>query len=118
MNLSSLKVKLAAVALLSVVGTSSAFAHHCTPINKKAGAGSIATINVATGSFTIHRRNAIDWEREKAHGGFITITNGDWSYDVFVHQTLPDGAFAAGPEGDDHCDGRGVDEVMACLAAQ
>ena len=94
------------VALALALGTSTALAHHCTPVAKERGAGSIGTYNVVTESFIPKQRN----------GGFITITDGaTFSYDVFLHQTLPEGAFAAGPGGDDQCDGRGVDDALDCL---
>ncbi len=115
MQVSSLKVKLAAIGLLSVFGTTSAFAHHCTPVNKNAGAGSIGTYNVVHEAFTPNKRlNA-----KGSNGGFITVTDGtSFSYDVFLHQTLPEGAFAAGPGGDDQCDDRGVDDALDCLGIQ
>ena len=46
----------------------------------------------------------------------FTLTDGaTFSYDLFIHQTLPEGAFAAGPGGDDLCNGRGVDNALDCL---
>jgi hypothetical protein len=100
-----LLVILAATMMVAMPLASPAFAHHCTNANKKAGAGSVGTVNIATGEETITKQN----------GGFITITNGStFSYDVFAHRTLPDGAMAAGPEGDSECDGRGIDDALAC----
>jgi hypothetical protein len=95
----------AATMMVAMSVASQAFAHHCTNVNKKAGAGSVGTVNIATGEETITKKN----------GGFITITNGStFSYDVFAHRTLPDGAMAAGPERDSECDGRGIDDALAC----
>ncbi len=101
-----LAVVVAASMILVISAASPAFAHHCTNVSKKAGAGSIGTINVATGEETFTKQN----------GAFITITDGrTFSYDVFVHRTLPEGAMAAGPDGDSECDGVGIDDAFACL---
>jgi hypothetical protein len=104
-----LTVFLAAAMLMTMMAAAPAFAHHCTNVNKKAGAGSVGTVNVDTGEETITKQN----------GGFITVTGtredgSTFSYDVFAHRTLPDGAMAAGPEGDSECDGRGIDDALAC----
>ncbi len=100
----------AVVALMFAVGTSSALAHYCTPAPKPIGAGSIGEYNIDTGEWT---------PSGLKNGGFVTFT-GTWegnpfTYDLFLHQTLPEGALASGPEGDNHCDGRGVDSALACL---
>jgi hypothetical protein len=103
-----LLVILAATMMVAMSVASPAFAHHCTNVNKKAGAGSIGTFNIATGEETITKKN----------GAFITITDGStFSYDVFAHRTLPDGAMASGP-GDSECDGRGIDDALACLGIE
>ena len=104
-----LMVLVASAMVLTMMVAAPAFAFHCTPVNKKAGAGSIGTVNVDTGEETITKKN----------GGFITVTGeredgSTFSYDVFAHRTLPDGAMAAGPEGDSECDGRGIDDALAC----
>ena len=102
-----LTVLVAATLMLVISAASPALAHHCTNVNKKAGAGSIGTVNVTTGEATFTKKN----------GAFITITDGStFSYDVFAHRTLPDGAMAAGPGGEiERCDGHGIDDVFACL---
>ena len=102
-------VILAATMMVAMSVASPAFAHHCTNANKKAGAGSAGTVNISTGEETFTKKN----------GGFITVTGeredgSTFSYDVFAHRTLPDGAMAAGPEGDNECDGRGIDDAFAC----
>ncbi len=98
-----------AVALSLTLTTSSALAHYCTPVNKQAGAGSIGTYNVVTESFTPNQRG----------GAFITVTDGaTFSYDVYRHDVLPEGALAAGPGGDDQCDGQGVDNALVCLGIE
>ena len=100
------------VTLALALGTSTVLAHHCTPASKASGAGSIGTYNVVTEAFTPAKR----LNGTASNGGFITFTDGTtFSYDVFMHQTLPEGAFAAGPGGDDQCDGRGVDDALDCL---
>ena len=106
---SKLLVFLVTAMMLTIMAAAPAFAFHCTPVNKKAGAGSIGTVNVDTGEETITKKN----------GGFITVTGtredgSTFSYDVFAHGTRPDGAMAAGPEGDSECDGRGIDDALAC----
>ena len=95
--------------MLTMMVAAPAFAHHCANVDKKAGAGSIGTVNISTG----------EEEFTKKNGGFVTVTGeredgSTFSYDTFAHKTLPDGAMAAGPEGDSECDGRGIDDVLAC----
>ena len=101
----------AAVLMLTAMTAAPAFAHYCTNVSKKAGAGSIGTYNVVTESFAPAKKLAGKGE----NGGFITFTDGSFSYDVYLHQTLPEGALAAGPGGDDQCDGQAVDNALACL---
>ena len=106
-----LPVFLVAVMMLTVMAAAPAFAHYCTNVSKKAGAGSIGTYNVVTESFTPAKKPAPNG----SNGGFMTFTDGSFSYDVYLHQTLPEGALAAGPGGDDQCDGQAVDSALACL---
>ena len=99
-----------ALALMLAVGSGTALAHYCTSANKVDGAGSIGTYNVVTERFTPSGRRG---------GAFVTVTDGArFSYDIYIHQTLPEGALAAGPGGDDMCDGRGVDRALDCLGIQ
>ena len=109
-----LLVILAATMMVAMSVASPAFAHHCTNPNKKAGAGSIGTVDISDpeGEPTFTKKN----------GGFITITGeredgSTFSYDVFAHRTLPEGAMASGP-GDSECDGRGIDDALACLGIE
>ncbi len=89
------------------MGSGHALAHYCSNVSKQAGAGSIGTYNVVTESFTPAKQGG---------GAFITVTDGQtFSYDVYRHDTLPEGALAAGPGGDDQCDGQGIDNALACL---
>lgn len=100
--------------LLTVFVTTSAFAHICTNPNKQPGAGSVGTYNVVTETFEPSRH----FNEAHPNGGFVTFTDGEnvW-VDLYLHQTLPAGALAAGPGGDDQCDGRGVDNFLACIGA-
>ena len=106
-----LLVILAATMMVAMSVASPAFAHYCTNVSKKAGAGSIGTYNIVTESFTPTKKPAPNGN----NGGFINFTDGSFSYDVYLHQTLPEGALAAGPGGDDQCDGQAVDSALACL---
>ena len=107
-----LTIAATSAAVLALFVTSAAFAHGCYPADKPAGAGSIGTFNIATGSFTPGKNNPGEFN----NGGFVTFTDGfSFTYDLFLHQYLPDGALAAGPDGDNLCDGRGVDEALTCL---
>jgi hypothetical protein len=112
-------VSLVFALLLATFVTGTAFAHYCTPPNKKDGAGSIGVYNVVTEEFTPAKRFSDadgDGFPDMFNSGFVTLTDGaNFSYDIFVHQTLPDGALAAGPGGDDQCDGQGVDSFLACI---
>ena len=100
-----LRATLFALIMAAFVATS-AFAHYCTNPNKHDGAGSIGTYNVVTETF----------EPNQPNGGFLTVTDGaTFSVDIYAHQLLPAGALAAGPGGDDQCDGLGVDSFLACI---
>ncbi len=98
-------VTAAGAVALTLVAVAPASAHYCSNVSKKAGAGSIGTYNVVTKSFIPNQPN----------GGFITITDGTFAFDAYLHQMLPDGALAAGPGGDDACDGQAVDSALACI---
>ncbi len=105
-----LTVFLAAAMTMMMMSAAPAFAHHCTNVSKNPGAGSMGTYNVVTDTFTPIREHG---------GGFITVTDGStFSYDVFAHRTLPEGAMKAGPQGDSECDGVGIDDAFACLGIE
>ena len=107
MNNVRLLTATAATALALVVGTGPALAHYCSNVSKQAGAGSIGTYNIVTESFTPAKQGG---------GAFITVTDGQtFSFDAYTHHTLPEGALAAGPGGDDECDGQAIDNALACL---
>lgn len=100
-------VLLVAAMMLTMMSAAPAFAHHCTNVSKKDGAGSIGTYNVVLEEFVTP---------VKKGGAFLTITDGStFSYDVYQHRTLPEGAMAAGPGGDDECDGQAIDDALVCL---
>lgn len=76
--------------------TLSAFAHVCTNANKKAGAGSVGTHNIMTGEFV--PGSQFHGNGEHPNGGFIMLHDGqNWSFDISIHKTLPEGALDAGP---------------------
>lgn len=106
---------------LALTLSGSALAHHCTNPNKKTGAGSvgIVTLDPVTFdfiSFEPTHPSGKDGNQKSGRdvGGFITIVVGDQSFDIFVQNTLPDGAMNAGP-GDNLCDSVGIDDALACL---
>ena len=103
-------ILLAATMMVVLSAASPALAHQCTNVSKKAGAGSIGTYNVVTETFTPSKSGG---------GAFITLTDGStFSYDIYLHNTLPEGAMAAGPGGDDECDGQAVDNALVCLGIE
>lgn len=104
----------ATAALALSVGSSSALAHYCTNAGKQAGAGSIGTYNVVTEQFTPSKKLHPGFPN-KMNGGFVTFTDGTHSFDTYMHQTLPEGALAAGPGADDECDGQAIDNALACM---
>lgn len=99
--------------MLTVFVTTSAFADYCTNAKKKEGAGSIGTFNVVTGTFEPNKQ----LQGAMGNGGFITFTDGTTSVDILIHHTLPEGALASGPAGDNQCDGVGIDNVAACFSS-
>ncbi len=113
----ALFVILATCAVLALSG-GQAFATHCSPVRKPAGAGSAgtATVNVVTGEFTPIDLNINP--AGKLRGGFISVTavlpDGTvvGGGDVFKVD-LPDGAHNSGP-GDNECDGIGIDDLTEC----
>jgi len=104
--------------LMTLVIFSSAFAHYCTPTQKLPGAGSVGVFNVTTGEFKPGKVKLMDRNGDGMpdNGGFISFTDGQYFYfDVFMHDVLPDGALASGPDGDNLCDGMGIDNALVCL---
>ncbi len=107
MNKARILTTTAATALALAMGTAPTLAHYCSNVSKQEGAGSMGTYNIVTESFT---------PAKKGGGAFITITDGQsFSFDAYMHHTLPEGALAAGPGGDDECDGQAIDNALACL---
>jgi hypothetical protein len=95
-------------ALTALVFAGQALAFECFVEGKPGGAGSVATIDIAT--------------EEQPHGGFVTLDfGGGQTYDVFLH--IPQG----GPNAGSHeippvangvqanCDGKGLGEIAACF---
>jgi hypothetical protein len=66
--------------LLTVLVTTSAFAHYCTNANKQPGAGSVGTYNVVTETF----EPAKQFNEAHPNGGFVTLTDGvTFWYDIY-----------------------------------
>jgi hypothetical protein len=107
-----LTIAASSAVVLALFVTSAAFAHACYPADKPGGAGSIGVFNIVTGALAPGKNNPGNYN----NGGLVTFTDGaSFAYDLFLHEFLPDGALAAGPDGDNVCDGRGVDEALTCL---
>jgi hypothetical protein len=108
--------------MLTVFVTTSAFAHFCINPNKQEGAGSVLTITAITlEDGTIELVSIVPNKKLNAtgsNGGFITVILDGTAYDLFAHNLLPDGALASGPDGDNMCDGHGVDYLWACLGVE
>jgi len=104
-------VALMAAALMANV----ALAFECTNpnLNDKA---LIGEFDIATETFTPYKANWGSLEAFKFHGAWVKLIF-PWgqSFNVFVHGVLPDGALDSGP-GENGCDGKGIDDIEACLA--
>jgi hypothetical protein len=107
----SLALALMVAALLSNV----ALAFECTNPNMNDNAV-IGVFDAATGTFTPNKPNWGSFETFKFHGAWVKIVF-PWgqSFNIFVHGVLPDGALDSGP-GENGCDGKGIDDIEACLA--
>jgi hypothetical protein len=101
--------------MLAMFVTTSAFAHFCVNANKKDGAGSIGTYDFATDTFTPN----FNGKSGNSNGGFVSVVWVDGTvYDIFVHNLLPNGAQAAGPDGVSMCDGQGIDYFWTCIGVE
>jgi hypothetical protein len=115
------RMVLSIVLALLVAGlmANTALAFDCNNPNLN-GKAVLGTFDIATETFTPAKANfgTIDelGNFVKLHGAWIKLVFpwGD-SYNIFVHGLLPDGARNAGP-GNDGCDGKGIDDLDACLA--
>ena len=109
--------------VLLVIGSSTAFATHCSVVNKPISAGEKFFVNTTTGAVTVTRA-------PNAKAGFATLDfNGDGVGDASVFAlpvtpalvdeegvgfgSLPDGAHNSGP-GSSECDGKGIDDIAEC----
>jgi hypothetical protein len=108
----------AAAAVLMGITASSAFGTSCAVVGKPVGAGQAgtATVDVATGTFTITSLNLTP--SGNLQGNFLTVTvmAGPVVLDlvsVFGKKDLPDGAHLSGPGGT-QCDGVGIDDLAEC----
>lgn len=97
--------------------TNAAYAFHCSNPNINDNA-LVGVFDIASGTFTPTKSNwgSFDEESAQFNGAWVKLVFpwGD-SFNVFVKGVLPDGAMNAGP-GDNLCDGRGIDDLDACLA--
>jgi hypothetical protein len=108
-------------AFLLLLGAGQALASHCTVAKKPVGSGSKVIIDLTTEQATV---------TGSGRGGFTTLDfNGDGIGDADAFRlpvtpaleddlgvgvgTLPASARNAGP-GDNFCDGKGVDDLLAC----
>ena len=105
----ALVLALMVAALMSNVAL--AFECNNPNLNDKALLGEF---DIATETFTPYKAN---WGSfGQFHGAWVKLIF-PWgqSFNVFVHGVLPDGALDAGP-GENGCDGKGIDDIEACLA--
>jgi hypothetical protein len=112
----SLKLVLTMVLALILGGmvTNAALAFDCNNPNINDNA-LLGEFNIATGTFTPYKAN---WGSfDQLHGAYVKLVfpTGN-AYNVWVHGILPSGALDAGP-GNNLCDGVGIDDTEACLAA-
>ena len=99
--------------MMAALMTNVALAFECTNPNINDNAV-VGTFDADTGVFTPNKPN---WGGfEKVHGAWVKIVF-PWgqSFNIFVHGVLPDGALDSGP-GENGCDGKGIDDIEACLA--
>lgn len=105
--------------LLGGVATNAALAHVCNNPNINDNA-LVATVtfnaDFEVASYELHKDNGSSVEEAIVHGAWVKLVFpwGD-SFNVFVRKTLPDGALDSGP-GENGCDGKGIDDIDACLA--
>ena len=99
--------------IMAVLFTSVALAFDCNNPNVNDNAV-VGVFDVASETFTPNKAN---WGSfDKIHGAWVKLVlPGDLSYNIFVKSLLPDGARNSGP-GDNGCDGKGIDDLDACLA--
>jgi len=78
----------------------------------------VGEFDIATETFTPYKANWGSFETFKFHGAWVKLIF-PWgqSFNVWVHGVLPDGALDSGP-GENGCDGKGIDDIEACLAIQ
>jgi len=105
--------------LLAVLMVNVAFAFDCNNPNIDDHAV-VGTYDIATDTFTPNKSNWGSLEDFKFNGAFVKLVFpwGD-SYNVFVINVQPDGVLPAGAlnsgPGDNLCDGKGIDDLDACL---
>lgn len=109
--------------LMGGVFSSAALAHQCSNsnINENAIVGTLYVpddFDFSNATFVPAKNNPASADFMHIHGAWIkmVLPFGLGEFNIFVHGLLPDGALDSGP-GEDGCDGKGIDDIDACLAA-
>jgi hypothetical protein len=98
---------------LALVVAAPAFAFDCSVAKKPATAGAVGVVDITTEEFTPLKNNP--GTEDKAHGGFVALTDGEFSTSTFLH--APDGVLPPAREGGSqhNCDGKGLDSLEVCF---
>lgn len=109
--------------LMAGVFSGAALAHICNNpnINDNAIVGTIYVpddFNFDNATFVPAKNKPFSADGMKIHGAWVKLVLpfGLGDYYLYVKSVLPDGALDSGP-GEDGCDGKGIDDLDACLAA-
>ena len=108
------KLTAGACVLALTLGTAApALAHDCAVAKKPATAGAVGIVNVTNDEFTPLKPNP--GNEDKAHGGFIALTDGTQSVSTFLH--APEGVLPPTREGGSqyNCDGKGLEALSVCF---
>jgi hypothetical protein len=102
-----------ATALALALAVPAAYAFDCSVAKKPAEAGSAVVVDITTGDATPLKPNP--GTEEQTHGGFIELTDGEFSTSTFAH--APDGVLPPVREGgpQHNCDGKGLDSLEECF---
>jgi hypothetical protein len=101
------------VAAAALVYAIPAYAFDCAVAKKPAQAGAVGIVDLTTGDFTPLKPNP--GTEEKAHGGFVALTDGATSTSTFLH--APEGVLPpTRPGGSQYnCDGKGLESIEVCF---
>jgi hypothetical protein len=107
---------LAVIALAAVLAVPAAYAFDCAVAKKPATAGAAGIVDINTGEFTPLKNNP--GSEERTHGGFIALTDGEFSTSTFAH--APQGVLPpARPGGSQNdCDGKGLESLEQCFGGE